>query len=128
MKANVKKLQQIAQAVYKTLGSGHGEVVYDKAMQIGLRLGGFKYESQRVVELRYKDHYVGEGYSDIIVYFGKTKFILELKAVGGNLGPAEEQQIKTYMKVLGIKQGMLINFQSPKREGKSKLEFKEVSL
>jgi len=71
---------------------------------------------------------VGEGYPDIIVHFGKEKIILELKAVGGNLGPSEEQQIRNYMKILKIKGGLLINFQQPKKEGKTQLEIREIKL
>jgi len=124
----IQKIVSIIKDVYKNLGSGHQECVYDKATQIGLRLAKIKYESQKVVELKYRDYYVGEGYPDIIVHFGKEKIILELKAVGGNLGPSEEQQIKNYMKILKIKAGLLINFQQPKREGKTQLEIREIKL
>jgi PD-(D/E)XK nuclease superfamily protein len=44
------------------VGSGFSEDVYDRAMQVGLRLAKISYEGQKVVELKYKDHYVGEGY------------------------------------------------------------------
>jgi GxxExxY protein len=122
----IQKIISIAKDVYKTLGSGFSEDVYDKAMQVGLRLAKIKYESQKAVELKYKDHFVGEGYPDIIVSFGKEKIILELKAVGGSLGVSEEQQIKNYMKILKIRNGLLINFQQPRKEGKSQLEIKEI--
>jgi len=125
---NIKKISQLAQDVYKSLGSGFPEVVYDRAMQVGLRLAKIKYDSQKVVELQYKDHYVGEGYPDIIVNFGKDRVVVELKAVGSNLGVAEEQQIKHYMRVLKIKNGLLINFQQPKKDGKTSLEVKEINL
>lgn len=128
MTKQLEQVARIAKDVYKKLGSGHSESVYDHAMRIGLRLGKIKYESQKVVELTYKGHYVGEGYPDIVVNYGKTKVILELKAVGSMLGPAEEQQIKNYMQILKIKKGLLINFQQPKKEGKTKLEIKEVTL
>ena len=36
-------------------------------MQVGLRLAKIKCENQEVVELTFKDHYVGEGYPDLIV-------------------------------------------------------------
>ena len=127
-KGKIKKIVSIVKDVYKNLGSGHQECVYDKATQIGLRLAKIKYESQKVVELKYRDYYVGEGYPDIVVHFGREKIILELKAVGGNLGPSEEQQIRNYMKILKIKAGLLINFQQPKKEGKTQLEIKEVYL
>ena len=103
MKKNLEKIKKIAKDVYKTLGSGHQEVVYDKAMRIGLRLAGIKYESQKVVELKYKGYYVGEGYPDIVIHFGKKKLIIELKAVGSEMGVPEEQQLRNYMKILGVK-------------------------
>ena len=127
-KNKIQEIVSIVKDVYKNLGSGHQECVYDKATQIGLRLAKIKYESQKVVELKYRDYYVGEGYPDIVVHFGREKIILELKAVGGNLGPSEEQQIRNYMKILKIKAGLLINFQQPKKEGKTQLEIKEVYL
>lgn len=69
--------------------------------------------SNALIELKYKDHYVGEGYPDIIVQLGgNKKMILELKAVGG-VGASEEQQLKNYMKILRIKMGLLINFTQP---------------
>ncbi len=122
------KIKQIAKDVYRSLGSGHSESVYDRAMQVGLRLANFKkIDSQKVVGITYKDHHVGEGYPDIIVGKGKDCIILELKAVGGSMGPAEEQQIKNYMKILKIKKGILINFQQPgKKDKKTTLEIIEI--
>jgi len=128
-RSKIQKIVSIAKDVYRSLGSGHQEVVYDKAMQVGLRLAKMKYESQKAVELKYKDHFVGEGYPDIVVHFGKEKLILELKAVGSELGAAEEQQLKNYLKILRIKRGLLINFQQPgKKDGKTKIEIKEVNI
>src|SRR5271155_352713 len=57
---------KIAHEVYQSLGSGFSEDVYDRAMQVGLRLAGIEYESQKVVELKYRDHYVGEGYPGLV--------------------------------------------------------------
>lgn len=124
----MEKIAKIAKDVYKKLGSGHPEVVYDRAMQVGLRTAKMRYDSQKVVELTYKGHYVGEGFPDLIVHIGKKKIILELKAVGSNLGPGEERQIRNYMNILGINRGLLINFQAPKRTGKSHLEIIEVEM
>jgi len=55
--------------------------------------------------------------------------VVELKAVGSELGAAEEQQLKNYLKILKIKQGLLINFQQPgKKEGKTQLEIREITI
>lgn len=125
----ISQIKKIAEDVYKILGSGYQEVVYDKAMQVGLRLAKIRYESQKVVELRYKDHCVGEGYPDLVVNLDGEKVVVELKAVGSELGAAEEQQLKNYLKILKIKQGLLINFQQPgKKEGKTQLEIREITI
>jgi len=129
MNKTVQKIKQIAKDVYEKLGSGFDESVYDKAMQVGLRLAKIRYESQKVVELKYKDHYVGEGYPDLVVNLNGNRVVVELKAISGSLGASEEQQLKNYLKILGIKNGLLINFQQPgKKQGKTQLEVKEVCL
>ena len=60
--ADIQDIEKIARDVYRTLGSGFSEDVYDQAVQVGLRLVHIKYENQKVVELKYKNHCVGEGY------------------------------------------------------------------
>ena len=43
------------------------------------------------------------------------------------MGAAEEQQLRNYLKILGIKRGLLINFQQPgKNPKKTRLEIREV--
>lgn len=128
-KLRIDRVKAIARDVYRSLGSGFSEDVYDKAMQVGLRLAGINYESQKVIELKYKDHYVGEGYPDLVVRLGREKLIIELKAVGSEMGSSEEQQLRNYMKILNINRGLLINFQQPgKRKSKTTLEFREVQV
>ena len=79
--------------------------------------------------IRYKNYYVGEGYPDIIARFGREKIVLELKATG-KIGGKEEMQLRNYLRLLKIKQGVLINFQSPVADVKKKteIEFREVTL
>src|ERR1700745_2383766 len=122
-------IREIAEDVYKTLGSGFSEDVYDRAMQVGLRLAKIGYEGQKVVELKYKEHYVGEGYPDLVVHLGNEKLIVELKAISGELGASEEQQLRNYVTILKVQRGMLINFQQPgRKQGKTKLDIRELAL
>jgi len=98
-------------------------------MQVGLRLAKLKYEGRKVIELTYKDHYVGEGYPDLVVCLGHDKIVVELEAVSGELGASEEQQIRNYLKTLRIKRGLLINFQQPGRNPKkTRLEIREITF
>jgi GxxExxY protein len=129
MAKNVNQIRRIAKDVYRVLGSGFSEGVYDRAMQVGLRLAKITYEGQKVVELKYKNHCVGQGYPDLVVRLGRERIIVELKAVGGEMGAAEEQQLRNYMKLLGIKNGVLINFQQPgKNTKRTRVEIREIPI
>jgi GxxExxY protein len=128
MNHHAESIRKIANEVYESLGSGFSEDVYDRAMQVGLRLEGIEYESQKVVELKYREHYVGEGYPDLLVHLGKQKVVVELKAVSSELGECEEKQLRNYMKILGVESGLLINFQtSGRKQGKTRLEIREIA-
>ena len=128
----IAHIKTIAEDVYRTLGSGFPECVYDKAMQVGLRYAGIPYESQKVVELKYLDHCVGEGYPDLVVRRNEDVVVVEIKAVPSEIGPPEEQQLRNYMTILGICHGLLINYQAPGRakgkQGKTALEMREIDL
>ena len=81
------------------------------------------------MQLKHRDHYVGEGYPDLFAWLGREKMIVELKAVSGELGASEEQQIKNYIKILKVKRGLLINFQQPgKNPRKTRVEIHERIL
>ena len=121
-------IRQIAEDVYKTLGSGFSEEVYERAMQVGLRLANIAYDPHKVVELKYKEHYVGEGYPDLVVHLGNEKLVVELKAISGELGASEEQQLRNYMTILNVQRGLLINFQQPgRKQGKTKLDIRVLA-
>jgi GxxExxY protein len=113
MENGIVEIKSIASEVFETLGSGFPEAVYDRAMQVGLRLANFRYDSQKVVELKYKNHYVGEGYPDLVVHLAdESSVIVELKALC-SIGRPEEQQLRNYMRLLDCEKGLLINFQQP---------------
>lgn len=123
-----KKLCDIATAVYQDLGSGHDEQVYHRAMEVELRERGINYESERRLELFYKKQYVGENFTDLIVRSGDGAVVVELKAKG-TAGPAEQQQVRKYMKLLGIRQGLLLNFpQYQKADGPIKTDITPIAL
>ena len=105
-------LKKLAEEVYAELGAGHLESVYHRAMEVQLRLCGFPYESERVMDILFKNHYVGQVRADIIL---KKECVLEFK-ISGKIDDAV-QQARQYMKRLDIKFGFVILF--PKEDGKS---------
>jgi GxxExxY protein len=108
-------IREIANDVYNKLGSGHSEVIYRCAMEVGLRLRHIGYQSERPIEVKYEGHCVGRGQADLVVGSAEDTIIVELKAVPTALGPPEMQQLKNYMSSLGVKRGLLINFPQPSR-------------
>lgn len=103
-------LRKFADDVYASLGAGHLESIYHAAMAVELRLAGISYESEQVMPVTHKGHYVGVVRADIIV---NKECVLEFK-ISGKLDDAK-QQARQYMKLQGIKFGFVVMF--PKSDG-----------
>ena len=110
------KVIETIRDVYKTLGSGLTESIYQKALIIGLKHDFESVESEWSVPIIYRSHEIAVCRADIVI---DNVFILELKAVT-KLTQKGEVQIQRYMKILGIDRGILANF------GKE-LEIKEIA-
>ena len=96
--------------VYKQLGCGFLEKVYEKALLAELELQGLRAEAQVPVTVQYKSVMVGEYFADIVV---ENRVILELKAQQ-KLPQASRAQLLNYLKATGLHLGMLVNFSFPK--------------
>ena len=96
-----------AMEVYNLLGPGLLESIYEKAMIYELQSRGLKVSSQMPVEVKYKNVILSSDLRlDILV---EDKVIIELKSVE-TLMPVHFKQIRTYMKLLNVPAGLLINF------------------
>ena len=96
-----------AMEVYNHLGPGLLESVYEKAMMYELQLRGLRVTSQMLVEIKYKNTTLGSDLRlDILV---EDKVIIELKSVE-TLMRVHFKQIRTYMKLLDVPAGVLMNF------------------
>ena len=126
----IDKIKKIAEDVFDTLGSGYSEEVYEKSMEVGLRLAKIPYENQRVLPIFYKNFAVGTSKPDLIVkdIDGGEKIILELKATSTSTGIKEEVQLQKYLQILKMKKGIIINFPQTNKDGPGiGIEFKEVT-
>ena len=105
----------LAIEVHRTLGPGLLESIYEGALCHELRDAGFNFERQREVEVRYKGQRLGAGFrADIIV---EDCLVLELKAVD-HLSSLHTAQLITYLRLLDIKRGLLLNFNAtPLKQG-----------
>jgi len=100
--------------VYKILGYGFLEKVYENALIRELQLRGLHATGQYPIKVDYKETEVGDYYADILV---EDKVIVELKT-GEALDKMHEAQLLNYLKATGIKVGLLINFGPEKCEHK----------
>jgi len=94
--------------VHKRLGPGLLESVYESALCVELEHHGLKLQCQVALPLKYRERLIGELRLDIVV---ENSVILELKSVE-RMEPLFEAQLLTYLRLSGIRTGLLINFNS----------------
>ena len=95
-----------AYKVYKKLGYGFLEAVYEKALLIELRNNGLTAASQMSINVMYDGENVGSYFCDILV---EQTVIIELKSVS-NIVTAHEVQLVNYLTATEKPVGLIINF------------------
>ncbi len=93
--------------VHRELGPGLLESVYEQALAFELADGGIAFERQVDVVAYYKGYDLGLGFRADIVVDGRL--LIELKAVD-DLAPSHLAQTMTYLRLLKLKRGLLLNF------------------
>lgn len=93
--------------VHKILGPGLLESVYHKCLEAEFKTRKIDFESELSIPLKYKNSDIHtELRCDFLV---EKRLVVELKAVEHIL-PIHEAQLLTYMKLLQVPKGLLINF------------------
>lgn len=96
--------------VHKILGPGLLESTYEECLCKELNLIGLSFERQKPLPINYKGVYLDCGYRlDLVV---ESCVIVELKSID-RLLPIHQAQLLTYLKLTGLKLGLLINFNVP---------------
>ena len=93
--------------VYKTLGAGFLEGVYQEALELELHERKIPYKAQAEITIAYKGSQLRQTYRADIICF--DSIILELKAVK-QLLPEHHAQLQNYLRATGLKLGLLVNF------------------
>lgn len=93
--------------VYNTLGPGLLESSYEAAMGYELLKSGLLVEHQVGLPLIYEELKLNVGYRiDLLI---EKKVIIEIKSVE-SLAEVHYKQLVTYLRLSGIKVGLLVNF------------------
>jgi len=94
--------------VHKQLGPGLLESVYESAMCIELTAAGLRFARQVGIPLYYKGTLISEHRPDLVV---AERVIVEIKSVE-RFDPIHTAQMLTYLRVTGLKTGLVLNFNS----------------
>lgn len=93
--------------VYKEMGCGFLEPVYQECLEKELMIRKLPFHPQMELNLRYKMEPLNQKYKpDFICY---EKIILEIKALKA-LNDEHRAQVHNYLKATGYKLGLLVNF------------------
>lgn len=108
----------IAIEVLNELGHGLLEKPYENAMAVEFRLRGVPFEQQPIFDVMYKEVAVGTYVPDLIV---RSCIIVDAKTID-RITDHEVGQMLNYLRLTGLRVGLIINFK------RAKLEWKRVVL
>lgn len=95
--------------VHQQLGPGLLESAYRQCLMFEINAAGLFCETEKAVPVRYKDVDLSCGFRmDVVV---ENELVVELKSVDVLLR-VHEAQLLTYLKLSGLRTGLLINFNS----------------
>ena len=96
--------------IHKSLGPGLLESVYEKILFSRLLKSGLHIEKQKNICFEFEDIKINNGFRiDLLV---ENKLILEIKSIE-HLSTVHYKQLLTYLKLMNIEVGLLLNFGSP---------------
>jgi len=93
--------------VHRALGPGLFESVYQTCVAHELRKAGMFFEEQRTIPITYDGIVFNHAFrADLIV---EGELIVEIKSID-KLTPLHHTQLLTYMKLTGLRKGLILNF------------------
>lgn len=93
--------------IHTTLGPGLLESVYEVVLEQELKIRGLDVVAQQPIPVFYEGVQLELGFrADLIV---NRKVVVEVKSVE-NIAPVHPKQLRTYLRLMDLKLGLLINF------------------
>jgi GxxExxY protein len=93
--------------VYKEMGCGFLEAVYQECLELEFAAQGIPVQPQAELALRYKGKLLKQKYIPDFILL--EKIVLEIKAVS-ELTDEHRAQVLNYLKATGYRLGLLVNF------------------
>ena len=105
-----KRVLDEAFRLHTELGPGLLESVYEQVLAARPRKTGLQVETQKTIPIVVDDLTIPDAFRADLIVGGKL--IVELKSVE-EMKPAFAKQILTYLRLSGLKLGLLLNFGAP---------------
>ena len=115
--ALTSKIIGCAMTVHKALGNGFQEVIYQRALEIEMRLAGIAFSREFEMPIFYREEQIGTRRVDFLV---DGVVSVELKAIT-KLEDVHFAQAINYLEAYNLEVGLLINF------GEKSLNFKRLT-
>ena len=106
-KDEVYAIQGAVFEVYRLMGCGFLETVYQECLEKELRFRDIPFVAQQDLKIFYKDYLLAQTYKADMICYGQI--LLELKAVKA-IAPEHQAQMLNYLKATGLRIGLIINF------------------
>jgi GxxExxY protein len=111
------KIIKCAMTVHSTLGNGFQEVIYQRALEIEMKLAGIRFQREFEMPIYYREIQIGTRRVD---FFVEEVISVELKATT-KLEDTNFAQAINYLEAYNLEIGLLINF------GEPSLKFKRLT-
>jgi len=101
------RIQGAVFEVYREMGCGFLEAVYQECSEKELRRREIPFITQQQLQLKYKGELLEQTHKPDLICYGSI--IVELKALS-KTGGEHTAQVLNYLKATGMKLGLLVNF------------------
>ena len=108
-------IKEICHTVGEELGKGYNECIYQEGIAVLLRQKTINYSKEVNLSVKFKNIIIGNVRADIVI--PDEKFIIECKAIDGNLKLSHIPQLIKYLKITNYSHGVFVNFnQNPSKQ------------
>ena len=95
--------------VHRNLGPGLLENIYRRAICLEMIATDVAFETEKLIPVTYRSEILCQQRLDLVV---EQKLLLEIKSVE-RLAPIHHAQVRSYLRVSGLRVGLLMNFNVP---------------
>jgi len=113
-----------AYEVYNSIGSGHPEKYYQKALALSFKKARLSFQEQVYYPLEFEGEVIGRNYLDFVI---KKQVVVEIKK-NGRFSKSNIDQVLRYLSVTKMQLALLVNFGLDGVKVKRIINFKQIEI